>query len=433
MNAELVSQLLRELKKMPILDPHTHVPWDRPVARHLGDLLGYHYYTELANSSRGVPEALPEDPQGRIEYVWPHLEKLRGTVQFDWMMGISENFLEIPREDWWSRPKEEILRRAQRAIEDPGYTRKVFERSNVRRAYLTNQFDEDLSDLHDERLVPCLRSDDLVFNLVERKTLERLDKLAQARTGQSLEAFEKALALVFDRFAAWKMGYAALGLPPRFRVESVRLKDAEKLLRRIANGKDLDRDERETWACYVVERLALECARVKAPFCLMTGADRGVYPAGVPAGQDLFRSDGHLRGYDTLFNKYPDVRFPVMVVSDTAGLELAAAGWIRHNVYPFSHWWYANNPVDIRRELRRRIDVLPRNKFIAFHSDGYSMEFVLPKFNTYRLQLALVLAERIEESKLGGSETLEPFYVDGALALAERILLRNPEEILGIR
>ena len=122
-----------------------------------------------------------------------------------------------------------------------------------------------------------------------------------------------------------------------------------------------------------------------------------------------------------------------MIVSDTAGLELAAAGWIRHNVYPMSHWWYANNPTDIRRELRRRIDVLPRTKFIGFHSDGYSLEFTLPKFNTYRLQYAIVLAERIEESQLGGSEVIEPLDIDGALALAERILLKNCDAILGCR
>jgi glucuronate isomerase len=165
----------------------------------------------------------------------------------------------------------------------------------------------------------------------------------------------------------------------------------------------------------------------------MIGADRCVYYHGVPSGQDQFRCDAHLRGYDRLFNKYPGVRFPVLVVSDTAGLELATAGWIRHNVYPMSHWWYSNNPVDIRRELRRRLDVLPRTKFIGFHSDGYSLEFTLPKFNTYRLQLALVLAERIEEGQVGGAETIEPLSVDGALELAQQILLRNCGEILGCR
>ena len=117
MNASLVKTLFRELKKMPIVDPHTHVRAQQPVAGHLGDLLGYHYYTELSNSSRGRPEPLPDDPDARIDYVWPHLPHLRGTVQFDWMMGISEAFFKIPREEWFSKPKKEIVRRAQKAIQ----------------------------------------------------------------------------------------------------------------------------------------------------------------------------------------------------------------------------------------------------------------------------------------------------------------------------
>ncbi|MCW8131073.1 MAG: glucuronate isomerase [Planctomycetota bacterium] len=433
MNHDLVSTLFREFRKLPICDPHTHVPWDKPCALHLGDLLGYHYYTELANSSRGEPVKLPDDPDERIDYVWPHLPKLRGTVQFDWMMGISEIFFEIPRGDWWSKPKHEIVSRAQKVIRDGSYVQRVFERSNVTKVYLTNQFDEDLSRLKDRRLVPCLRTDDLVFNAATAKMVERLDACTKLKSGKSLKEFDKALTMVFDRFAEWKMGYAAVGLPPGFAVEPVKAKVAEKLLKRLADGKKFDREQKFTWASFMVDRLAQQCARVNAPFCLMAGADRGVYEHGVPAGQDLFSCDGNLRGYDGLLNKYPQVRFPMMVVSDTAGLELVTEGWIRHNVYPFSHWWYANNPEDIRREVRRRLDVLPRNKFIGFHSDGYSLEFVLPKFNTFRLQLALVLSQKIEESRIAGSDVTEPLTVEAAVALAEKIMLKNPDEILGVK
>jgi glucuronate isomerase len=433
MNTDLVSLLLGKLRQMPICDPHTHVRQNQPVARRLGELLGYHYYTELANSSRGRPLPLPEDPAARVEYVWPHLAQLRGTVQFDWMMGISEIFLGIPRGDWFARPRAEVIARARKALEDPGYQQKVFEQTRLEQAYLTNQFDEDLSGLKDDRLVPCVRTDDLVFNLDANKTIARLDKLAKSKSGANLKAFEQALRKVFDRFAAWKMGYAALGLPPSFCCAEVNARTAEGLLKKWARGEGLDAAARVTWASFMVDRIAAQCARVKAPFCLMTGADRNVYTAGVPAGQDQLRSDANLRGYDRLLNKYPQVRFPILILTDATATELDAMGWIRHNVYPCSHWWYDNNPVNIRRALRRRLDVLPRNKFIAFHSDGYSLEFVLPKFNTFRLQLALVLAERIEESRAGGPQVIEPLDVDGALALAERIMLRNPREILGVR
>ena len=433
MNTSLVKTLMEELKKMPIIDPHTHVRAEQPVARHLGELLGYHYYTELSNSSRGIPVPLPDDLDARIEYVWPHLPDLRGTVQFDWMMGISEFFFDIPRGDWFSRPKKEIVERAQRAIRDGSYAQKVWSRSNITQVYLTNQFDEDLSALQDSRLVPCLRTDDLVFNADRAGSLARLEKATGVAPGRSLTAWREALTKVFNRFSKWKMGYPAVGLPPSFIVVENAEERASGLLEKLAEGKAFDEQSRRVWASFAIEEITRQCQRVKTPYCLMAGADRGVYAQGVPSGQDLFRCDAHLRGYDWLLNKYPDVRFPFMIVSDTAGLELAAAGWIRHNVYPMSHWWYANNPTDIRRELRRRLDVLPRTKFIGFHSDGYSLEFTLPKFNTYRLQLAIVLAERIEESQAVGSDSLEPITVESALALAERILLTNCGAILGSR
>jgi len=433
MKSTMVKKLLRELKKMPIIDPHTHLRADQPVAKHLGDLLGYHYYTELSNSSRGHPEKLPDDPDARIDYVWPHLPQLRGTVQFDWMMGISEMFFDIPRGDWFTKTKREIVQRAQKAIQSKSYEQKVWTRSNITQVYLTNQFDEDLSGLHDERLVPCLRTDDLVFNSDSARAIPRLDKALNVMSGKSVIHWRAALTKVFDRFHAWKMGYAAVGLPPQFAVIENSEANAENLLRKLASGETLDPQARRIWASFAIEEIAKQCQRIGSPFCLMAGADRGVYEQGVPSGTDLFSCDSNLRGYDLLLNKYPDVRFPFMVVSDTAGLELTVAGWIRHNVYPFSHWWYANNPTDIRRELRRRMDVLPRNKFIGFHSDGYSLEFTLPKFNTFRLQLAILLAERIEESIIGGSEVIEPMDVDSALELAEQIMRSNCGNILGIR
>jgi glucuronate isomerase len=433
MNTPLVRKILDELRKMPIIDPHTHVRVEQPVAKHLGDLLGYHYYTELSNSSRGTPLPLPDDPDARIEYVWPHLSDLRGTVQFDWMMGISEVFFEIPRSDWFSRPKPDILKRAQKAIQDGSYQQRIWQRSNIKRITLTNQFDEDLSGLKDDRLVPGLRTDDLAFNADRANSIKRLDKALGLKSGKDLNAWRAALTKVFDRFREWKFDYAAIGMPPNFEFVENAEKAAKGLLTKLAEGKTLNDEARRTWASFAVDEIAQQCRRVNAPFCLMIGADRGVYAHGVPSGQDLIRCDAHLRGYDALFNKYSDVRFPVLVVSDTAGLELAVEGWIRHNVYPMSHWWYCNNPTDIRRELRRRIDVLPRTKFVGFHSDGYSLEFTLPKFNTFRLQLAIVLAERIEESEAGGNQIVEPLNFDGALALAERILLKNCGTIFGCR
>ena len=131
-----------------------------------------------------------------------------------------------------------------------------------------------------------------------------------------------------------------------------------------------------------------------------------------------------LAGYDYLFNEYWDVKFPLSVLADTAGLELAASAWIRHNVYPSGHWWYSNNPVDIARELRRRLDVVPLPKQIGYYSDAYVVEFILPKFRMYKFELARTLAERVERSKI--HPNMMPVSLEQAVDMARRLLVDNP-------
>src|SRR4051812_15943042 len=47
----LASTLFDELCRIPLIDPHSHIDPFAPTARGLDDLLGYHYYTELAHSA----------------------------------------------------------------------------------------------------------------------------------------------------------------------------------------------------------------------------------------------------------------------------------------------------------------------------------------------------------------------------------------------
>ena len=50
----LSQRLLTELERIPLIDPHTHIDPHAPASKSLADILGYHYYTELAHSA-GLP------------------------------------------------------------------------------------------------------------------------------------------------------------------------------------------------------------------------------------------------------------------------------------------------------------------------------------------------------------------------------------------
>ena len=51
MSQSLRQRLFDELDGLVLVDPHTHINPHRPAAETLADILGYHYYTELAHSA----------------------------------------------------------------------------------------------------------------------------------------------------------------------------------------------------------------------------------------------------------------------------------------------------------------------------------------------------------------------------------------------
>src|SRR5687768_17137497 len=47
----LARDLYAALCDIPLIDPHSHIDPHHPTAKSLDDILGYHYYTELAHSA----------------------------------------------------------------------------------------------------------------------------------------------------------------------------------------------------------------------------------------------------------------------------------------------------------------------------------------------------------------------------------------------
>lgn len=431
MNSILVRELYEEIDTLPIVDIHTHVQWKTGTAANIGELLSYHYYTELTNAADYEQEPLPfDDPQELMRRIYPKLAYIRNTVQYDWLMTISRTLLGIEAAAWeLEKNWETIFRASEKVMGSPEWTTEVIDKADIARVFLTNQYDEDLEGLDPTFYTPCLRTEPFVLWMdrpEERKGLESF-------LGQPLRSpadLDAVIDKTFDKFMRHGMGYAAMSIPSGFQTRHVTDEDAQRLLNRLVEGASWDAAERETWGAYAMNRISEACRRYGRPFHLMIGVSRDVYAQGVPSGQDLFDSVNSMSGYEYLFNTYWDVPFPTAVLSDTSGLELTAASWIRHNVYPSGHWWYSNQPTDIAREVRRRIDAVPGTKPIGYFSDAYYLEFILPKFRMYRFELTLALAERMERSLI--HPNMEPFTMDDALFLAEDLLINNPTEILGI-
>jgi glucuronate isomerase len=170
--------------------------------------------------------------------------------------------------------------------------------------------------------------------------------------------------------------------------------------------------------------LAECCHTFQLPFDLMIGVQRRVYRHGVFQGQDLFDQRTSLIQYQELFNTFPNVRFPISVLTSNQNQELVAYAWIFPNVIINGHWWYSNTPPYIRKDLTERLTAVPKNKLIGYYSDAYKLEFVLPKYRMYRQILAEVLA----------AEFVRPGLLDEAeaIALGRQLLYDNVRTIFRV-
>src|SRR5262245_24650429 len=175
---QLVHDLLEEITAIPLIDPHTHIDPHRPAARSLDDILGYHYYTELAHSA-GMDQA-PLDPavapRDRVRAILRHMDRYDNTVQYGWFLDIARTFLGFQGERLSAGDADWLCDQAEKRMARPDWEEHVLKASGLLQVFLTNEFDDPLSGFDTRRYVPCLRTDDLVFKLDQPAVRQRLAK-----------------------------------------------------------------------------------------------------------------------------------------------------------------------------------------------------------------------------------------------------------------
>ena len=431
-------QILSGLEAAPIFDPHSHIDPHAPTSTTLADILGYHYYTELAHSA-GLPKekiepaAGPLDPKELVANLVPTLERLDNTVQLSWFTELAQTFFGWEEDRLTTGNWEALYDASAAAMADPGWTDEVVAKTNLERVFLTNDFDDPLEGFDTKFYVPCLRTDDLVFKLHTPEVRERLAKATGVEVGDA-DSLRAAVRKLFEHFTAKGARACAISLPPDFEpgepdedaaidqylrafdgdeeaIAGLRMELPEMFSEAAEDAgltyDDLDRmfveGGQDDVGRFVFWTLAEHCREFGLPFDLMIGVNRNVYPDGVHQGRDLYDSRCSLSQYADLFNTFPEVTFPVSVLAPTLNQELVSYAWIFPNVVANGHWWYSNIPAHIAPDLRARLQAVPGDKLIGYYSDAYKLEFVLPKFAMYRRILAKELAAEFVEGR-GWSE-----------------------------
>src|SRR2546421_5725458 len=95
MSQALRTRLYDEFHSLVLIDPHTHINPHSPASSTLADILGYHYYTELAHSA-GLPKDQIEEPglspQEKVRRLVTALEPLENTIQYGWLIEMCQQF-----------------------------------------------------------------------------------------------------------------------------------------------------------------------------------------------------------------------------------------------------------------------------------------------------------------------------------------------------
>lgn len=426
MSLEVRQRIFEQLDAIPLIDPHSHINPLEPAAQTLADILGYHYYTELAHSA-GMPREQIEEadlsPREKVRRLVTYLAPLDNTIQYSWLIEMAQRLFGFADDRLTTDNWEELYDASEKKMQAPDWAESVLKASNIERVFLTNDFDDPLEGFDNEVYIPCLRTDDLVFHFGKREVQERLGKCTW-RSVTSVTGLGDAINGLFQHFKTKNARACAISLPPDFSPATVTEGRAKIALDAVLlDGPAAAETQRRALSQYIFWLLAELCSAHQLPFDLMIGVNRNVYAAGVHQGRDLYDSRLSLIQYQQLFNAFPTVTFPISVLASVTNQELTSYAWIFPNVVTNGHWWYSNTPTFIEHDAAARLEAVPRTKQIGYYSDMYKLEFGLPKFAMYKRILAKVLTERfiIDRS----------WSEDRAVEFGRQVLRGNVERVFG--
>src|SRR5262245_29931141 len=115
MSQMLTARLLAELNRIRLIDPHSHINPHAAASKSLAEILGYHYFTELAHSA-GLPRERIEEPQllpkEKVARLVAKLGDMENTVQYSWLLHLCREFFGFEEESITTSNWERLYDRA---------------------------------------------------------------------------------------------------------------------------------------------------------------------------------------------------------------------------------------------------------------------------------------------------------------------------------
>src|SRR5262245_25113704 len=129
----LAQDLYNEICRIPLVDPHSHINPHAPAARNLDEILGYHYYTELAHSAGMDQKPLQPDvpPRARVRAILAHMDRFDNTAQYSWFLEIARTFLGFSGDRVTADDCDRLYDAAEKLMAQPDWEEQVLKKSNI--------------------------------------------------------------------------------------------------------------------------------------------------------------------------------------------------------------------------------------------------------------------------------------------------------------
>lgn len=440
MSTNGVEELYSALAEIPLIDVHTHLVGSKMGARGLHDIILYHMAVSDLYSA-GCPSGSRltqypdwpsrEEAYARIEEALPYLGFTRNTSS-SWGTRIILNDLygidsPIDASNWKS-----IDSMIRERADDKAWQRQIANKAGIKRfgteiARRENGEDDDILSYALEWgfFTRCQWGEfDTALYELERCWGEIPGPPAKIGGGNRPQA-KKTIQNLDDVHAAikWYVDHMPIDIVTAMATHistdiDLTVVSADDMKAALAKRSSAGSTERDIYASYINE-VFLTSLEDQIGDRIIFQFSFGAEPLPFETGSRL--SQQTISQLADMISRHPKLRFQCFLSSLHANQSLCTLCRELPNLSLVGYWWHNFFPSTIRQVMKERLDMLPTNRQLGFFSDAYCIEWTYAKAVIVRKQLAVVLAEKIEQGQ---------YDLQLALDTARKILFETSQEAL---
>ena len=401
---ELKRNILSEINKIDIIDPHTHLKEDS-LTSHVVDILSYHWVLSELNSVGLDYQKVFSNPEysleERLKAALPYIARMKNTATWRCVRYIFEDLYDF-HEELDEHNYKRLLNISLEKTAQKDWASQVFHKANIKR-FITGC--GNASKLGNERpdfnLMaevnylnwPAGSTDNLPwfgeFALDETRYLDALEHIGGAPVNAPSD-IDRALDKFLHEALTGRCKVFASYLPIEFRYMPADAADCASAIARFraANGKDPQ--ALQTLTHYVNWKLLEIMNDIGCTLQTAVGAEYFIC-----GGRSLSRySDTWVSDMVKVCYQFPNIEFDFMNASQAMNHEMEVAAKMIRNFHIQNMWWHTYVP-GCMQSLSEKLEVVPAVKLGGFFCDAYYCELTYGKLQMVKDTLANVFADKV--------------------------------------